>query len=218
MIKKKHAFTMLELIMVIVVLGILAALALPKLDRDLTQEAADAVLSNMRYTQHMALMADKHQFNDPQWQKSFWQISFQPCSDGALFLSIGSDTSYNGSLEQSETAIDPATGRTMYWDKTKSCGSIEDATSSSMIFLSAKYGIDTINSGGSCAGSNNLGFDHLGRPHVGFSNNIIPDYSSYIKSDAGKCTFTFNLENGESFTIDILPETGSMQIHNQAKS
>ena len=217
MIKKQPAFTMLELIMVIVVLGILAALALPKLDKDLTQEAADTVLSNMRYTQHMALMADRQQYNDPQWQKSFWQISFQACSDGALFLSIGSDTSYNGSLEENETAIDPATGKTMYWDKSTDCGAIEDLSSSSLIFLSAKYGVDQINGGGTCLGYKSLGFDHLGRPHVGFSNNSIPDYSSYIKDDE-PCSFTFHLENGKSFTIDILPETGNMEIRNQKRS
>ena len=216
MIKKQTAFTMLELIMVIVVLGILAALALPKLDKDLTQEAADNVLSNMRYTQHMALMADRHAFNDRRWQQSFWQISFQACSDGALFLSIGSDTSYNNVLEQNETAIDPATGKTMYWDTTTPCAAIEDTTTSSpLIFLSAKYGVDQIKGGGDCIGFNNLGFDHLGRPHVNFRRNILPDSRSYIHN---RCSFTFHLENGKSFTIDILPETGSMKIRDQNRS
>jgi len=229
MIKKQLGFTMLELIMVIVVLGILAALALPKLDKDFTQEAADNVLSNMRYTQHMALMADRQQYNDPQWQQSFWQISFQACSDGALFLSIGSDTNYNGSLDQNETVIDPATGKTMYWDKNSPCAAIEDTTSTSpLVFLSAKYGVETIRRSGSCTavtidnvtqGNANIGFDHLGRPHVDFSNNGTPNYRSYINSNSNTpCSFTFVLENDESFTIDILPETGSMKIHDQNRS
>jgi len=230
MIKKQLGFTMLELIMVIVVLGILAALALPKLDKDFTQEAADNVLSNMRYTQHMALMADRQKYDDIQWQKSFWQISFQTCSDGALFLSIGSDTNYNGSLDQNETVIDPATGKTMYWDKTSPCADIEETASTSpLVFLSAKYGVKTISRSGSCnavtidtsdtitSGNANIGFDHLGRLHVDFSNNDTPNYSSYINSNA-PCSFTFDLENDESFTIDILPETGSMKIRGQKNS
>ena len=207
MIKKHPAFTMLELIMVIVVLGILASLAMPKLDRDSAQEAADNILSNMRYTQHMALMADRHQYDDPNWQKSFWQISFRTCSDGAYFLSIGSDTSYNDSLEKNETAIDPATGKRMFTDCTT-----EDTAASPLVLLSAKYGINNITGEDACAGTTNLGFDHMGRPHKGFFNNNTPDYHSYIR---GTCSFKFDLDDGASFTIDILPETGNMQIRDQ---
>jgi len=48
---KHSAFTMIELVLVIVVLGILAALAMPRLERDLRQEAKDNLLSAIRYTQ-----------------------------------------------------------------------------------------------------------------------------------------------------------------------
>jgi len=57
--RNKSAFTMIELILVIVVLGILAALAMPRVDRDSRQEAADNILSAIRYTQHLALMDNK---------------------------------------------------------------------------------------------------------------------------------------------------------------
>ena len=62
---------MIELVMVIVVLGILAVLAMPRLDRDLRQEAGDNILSAIRYTQHMALMDDVTNPNDNEWQKAF---------------------------------------------------------------------------------------------------------------------------------------------------
>ena len=74
--KKKEAFTMLELVFVIVVLGILAALALPRIDRDLRQEAGDNILSAIRYTQHLALNDDKINPSINDWQKSLWQVRF----------------------------------------------------------------------------------------------------------------------------------------------
>ena len=67
--KHTKAFTMLELVFVIVVLGILAALALPRMDRDLRQEAKDNILSAIRYTQHLALMDNKTNPLDANWQR-----------------------------------------------------------------------------------------------------------------------------------------------------
>ena len=57
--KQSKAFTMIELVFVIVVIGILAALALPRIERDLRQEAADNILAAIRYTQHLALNDNK---------------------------------------------------------------------------------------------------------------------------------------------------------------
>ena len=57
--KNKKAFTMLELVFVIVVSGILAATFIPRFDRDNLQEAADQVISHIRYTQHLAMVDDK---------------------------------------------------------------------------------------------------------------------------------------------------------------
>ncbi len=71
---KKPAFTMLELVFVIVVLGILAALAMPRLDRDLRQEAKDNILSAIRYTQHLALTDDKT-VPGTAWQANLWKIA-----------------------------------------------------------------------------------------------------------------------------------------------
>ena len=56
----KKAFTMLELVFVIVVVGILAAILIPRTERSPVQECAVDLLSQIRYTQHLAIIDDKY--------------------------------------------------------------------------------------------------------------------------------------------------------------
>ena len=133
--KQTKAFTLIELVFVIVVLGILAALALPRMDRDLRQEAKDNLLSAIRYTQHLALNDDKTDPFDASWQDKLWNISF--ASDGSDY-NISSDTN---------VAIDPANGKPM------------DGTGSPNVLIGKKYGVSGITG---CGGL--IAFDHLGRP------------------------------------------------------
>jgi len=210
---KKNAFTMLELVLVIVVLGILAALTIPRLDRDLKQEAADNILSAIRYTQHLALNDNKQKFNNKKWQRRFWQIQFAQCSDGKYFYRIGSDDDMDSTstFEKSEAAIDSANAKPIYMANNGDC---TDTTVSHNILIGKKYGVTVKNGSGGCPGKS-IGFDHLGRPHVGFSSSNKPDSSSYMQTE---CIFTFNLSNGDNFKIRIEPETGYAYIDGQANS
>ena len=117
----KPAFTMIELIFVIVVLGILASLAIPRLDRDLKQEAADTILSNIRYTQHLALMDDKHQYDNPKWQQRLWRIVFSTCSGNDRYFMVGADDNMgnanNAYFAKEEAAIDPSNGKSLFLDE-----------------------------------------------------------------------------------------------------
>ncbi len=213
---KRMAFTMIELVLVIVVLGILAALAMPRLDRDLQQEAADTILSNIRYTQHLALTDDKHSFNDPAWQRAFWSISFENCSGGNIFLGIGTDMDGEGDTDLTEAALDPTNGKPMFWQNTLSCQSGDDLSSSSEnIFIGKKFGVSAVTGGGGCAGVQHIGFDHLGRPHVSFSASSVPNYATYINNT---CTFTFTMSSGPALIINIEPETGYAYISDQSGS
>jgi len=87
---------MIELVFVIVVLGILASLAMGRMDRDLKQEAAETILSHIRLAQQLALRDNKHRSdNNTQWQKAYWKIQFRNCGTGAgnvmPIYNIGSD-------------------------------------------------------------------------------------------------------------------------------
>lgn len=208
---KKPAFTLLELVFVIVVLGIIAAMAMSRMDRDLKQEAADTILSNIRHTQHLALMDNKHMFNNPNWQQRFWKIMFSTCSNGDHFFRIGSDDDRDsgGSFEESEAATDPLSGKPLYLADGGDCS---DATVSSEMFIGKKFGVTVANGTGGCNGIKHIGFDHLGRPHVSFGASAVPNYNSYMTSE---CTFTFTMSDGDTFNINIAPETGYATIVGQ---
>lgn len=218
--QNKPAFTMIELIFVIIVLGVLAALAIPRMDRDLKQQAAESILSDIRYTQHLALSDYKHSNTNINWQKSFWRVGFNGCAGGGLYEYIGSDVSRAGGISFDEAALDPTNGKKMYWG-TAACPNGGDSNTSDRIFLTVKYGISTVVASGGCATGQYIGFDHLGRPHVGFASTAAgiigdtPTYSSYMTST---CKFRFTMSDGDTFDIDIEPETGYAHIVGQESS
>jgi prepilin-type N-terminal cleavage/methylation domain-containing protein len=212
---KRKGFTLLEAVFVLVVVAILGALAVPKLEPDRRQEAADNILSAIRYTQHLALVDDKQAFNDAKWQRKFWRIQIERCSDGAYFYSIGSDSDEGGDIDMNEAALDPTNGKPMFWTNTSACKNGGDDTVSRNIFLTRLYGVTGFQTSGGCANVQHIGFDHLGRPHVGFTNSTRPNNASYMQN---VCSFTFTLEGEDDFTITIQPETGYAAIAGQEHS
>ena len=211
----KKAFTMIELVFAIIVIGILTTVALPRLQRDTKQEVADGVLSDIRYTQHLALIDDKHNINSNLWQRAFWRIGFNSCGGGSGFYEyIGSDMNYGGSIGNSEGAIDPVNGKKMIWSSAD-CSNGGDEKTSDRIFLTYKYGVTAISFTGSCRRAKYIGFDNMGRPHQGFTNSTFPFYYSRLNTD---CNIKFTLSNNDSFTITIQPETGYAQIVGQDQS
>lgn len=201
---------MLELVVVIVVLGILAAMALPRMDRDLRQEAGDNILSAIRYAQHMALMDDVTNPRNSDWQRSFWRFGVRAClaSEGDIFYYVGSDKDREGNIDNSEAAVDPINGQIMVGAAGTSCADGSNNNASSDIFISHKHGIkytNTIftNCGG---GTQYIGFDHLGRPHTGFDDSDRPDYSSLLHSD---CTLRFEFEDASIDDLLIRVEKGT---------
>ncbi len=215
-------FTMIELVMAIVVIGILAAIALPRIDRDIRQDAINNILSNIRYTQHLAIMDNKHLFNEPKWQQRYWKIMFGTCTGNNKFYMIGSDNNMSSSgasggsgyFDIKESATDPANGKPMFWANGTDCSDGGDDTVSPDIFITKKYGINSFSFTGGCSNVQYIGFDYLGRPRVGFAASSIPDYSSYMPSD---CNITFSFVNNiyDPFTVTIQQETGHTFVQGQ---
>ena len=218
---KRTAFTMLELTMVIVVIGILAALALPRVERDIRQEAGDNLLSAIRYTQHMALMDDVTDPRVTNWQRAFWRFGFQKCSDNGYFYTISSDESREGNIDAGEEAVDPINGLSLNGNNGLDCMKTVQDGSSPNIFITKKYGISfpngvTFSNCGASTG-NYIGFDHMGRPHRGFTGSTTADYSTVLQSD---CTITLKFDDTdiEDLVIIVEKQTGHTFISGQEDS
>ena len=75
--KFNSAFTMLEFIFVLIIVGILAIAIIPRVDTTAPlRDAAYQVLSDIRYTQHLAMIDDRYDANDNEWFKERWTIKF----------------------------------------------------------------------------------------------------------------------------------------------
>ncbi|BCD60637.1 hypothetical protein NitYY0814_C1419 [Nitratiruptor sp. YY08-14] len=80
---------MYELIIVIVTIGILAAVALPRLKTNTLQEETLKVVDYIRYTQHLAMVDDKYDPKSANWQQNAWCVQINENN-----LSIFSGSTY----------------------------------------------------------------------------------------------------------------------------
>jgi len=204
--KKKSAFTMIELVFVIVVLGIIASLAMGRMDRDLRQEAAESILSHIRLAQQLALTDNKHLPSNPTtWQRAYWKVEFRQCGLGNWSYRVGSDRGLDGgsnSLARDEAAIDPVNGKYLW---TIDCQNLQTQESPSVL-LSKKFGISGLTPSGGC--NQSVAFDYVGRPHSS-TDYSSADFSHIMTED---CTLTFDMSDGQQFQIKILTETGHAYI------
>lgn len=102
----KKAFTLLELVFVIILIGILASIFWSKNYSNKAGEAAAQIISHIRYTQHLALSDDKFDANDAEWYKKLWRVGFNhttECSESgknewcyAVYNNIAGDLSDPG--------------------------------------------------------------------------------------------------------------------------
>jgi len=230
----KRAFTLLELVFIVIVVGILAAIILPRVKRNSLLEAALQVQSDIRYTQHLAMIDDRYNINDidstgqVKWYKTRWQILFSQNNGGSAITNggdpkvaytifsdhIGNST---GNPNKDEIAIDPN-------DRSRIMTGGYDTSNALRYWhagflglkrmnLEVKYSIKQISFSSSCSigGSTRLSFDYLGRPIKG---NLRFDTAPYMNGDliASDCNITLTDVDANSIVITVKAETGYVEI------
>ena len=179
-ILRKTAFTMLELIIVIVVVGIISIVMIPKTDTDPARDAANQVSRHLQYAQHLAMVDDVFNDQNASWPGDRWG------------LLLGSSGKYTVQTGKGRYALDPLTKVNL------------DGTG--ITDLGRKFSVSsiTINCGGSAAGA--IVFDNIGRPYqLGSSWGATSATAGRLNNT--NCLVTVTGEN-ESADFTLNGETG----------
>ena len=203
---KRFAFTMLELVFIIIVIGILAVLAMPSFNRHPLQEAAEQVARHIRYTQHLAMLDDKFDPSDENWSRENWQLEFKHIG-ATIYYEIYSDNDHKGNSDVNETALDPLSHQLM-------------DGSTNITDLTKNFAIKTVLFSLNCKPSPAIGeidFDFIGRPYYYITGNTsgvgVPlasnIYQYKLNSD---CVITLVHETDGNATITVHPETGYISV------
>ncbi|MDP3265684.1 MAG: prepilin-type N-terminal cleavage/methylation domain-containing protein [Sulfuricurvum sp.] len=168
---KRFAFTLLELVFVLIVIGILAVLAMPNFRGHPLQDAAQQVADHIRYTQHLAMIDDKYDPSDTTWWQTRWQLTIAGTS-----YDLYSDRDKDGALTAGEAAVDPLT-----------------KTPIAAIDLGADYGITAITAA-------TIAFDNMGRPYNAlatiYGGLIQADTNITLSHNDGQAIITIHPETG----------------------
>ena len=212
----KKAFTMLELVFVIMIVGILSYVVSSSFQRNTLREAADQVVSHIRYTQHLAMIDDKFKDNNTTWYVEKWQIRFRK-NGNDIYYAIYSDLNQNRNVNCNaaiclEPAIDPLNQNPLFYLA---------SSPNNKMNLFKKYGISDVISTCDVADSSlytqSLGvisFDNLGRPFNGLgspTDNTNSEFRFLLQND---CNITLVNPDG-NVTITVTKETGYTYISSQ---
>jgi Tfp pilus assembly protein FimT len=206
----KRAFTMVELVFIVIIIGILAAVIIPKSQDNRLREAADQIVSHIRYTQHLAMMDDKFNSTDANWYKKRWQIFFERES-GNWVYTIYSDSNTNGNADETEIAINPQN------PSNRLTGKAETYATSDMN-LGRKYGITGVDGiefeDCSADDERRIVFDYLGRPMQNNPRNYGAPYDSTnaVLITSTTCKIIVKNNAGQIADITIQPETGFAEV------
>jgi len=225
-----RAFSLIEIIFVLIVVSILSYFLFPNVKKDELLEGTSQILGHINYTRHLAMMDNKFDpmeksyknsdgylaSNEGKYYKSRWQIRFYQTLTSGIWYAIYSDTDRRGNIDitnHQEPALDPLTGKYLFYR----AGSNDPKLNSNMV-LKDRFNITSVTS--NCYNTvldsslvNNtraaLSFDHFGRPYKGISNNTNDPFSNILTN---QCIITITHSSGREANITIEPETGYSYI------
>lgn len=203
----KKAFSLIELIFVIVAVGIIAIVAIPKFKRDNLQEAADQILSHIRYTQQLAMLDNKFDPNDSTWYKARWQIFFSNTNETGNIYSYTIFSDYigkkSGFPNLEEIAKDSANPKKLLTGGYSGAIDFKDERVSKNLRIGNFFGIKDMKFKG-LNGSTRIAFDEVGRPYGAIANSR----NSTDKLLKKPCTITLSDDSDKSISIAVCNESG----------
>ena len=197
---KRAAFSMLELVFVVVAMAILGVALLPSNDRNEIGEAAHNIARHIRLAQHYAMMEDVYSA-DPAWRAAMWRIAFRTANYCYVVYANYNYASGGTQADVDECAIDPLSGRRMY--SNTACSANQGYNEE--LLLWKQYGVNNITLTG-CGSNKQILFDHEGRPYgsVSLAGDAIPL--------ANDCQVKVKTMDGEEATITVAKETGFVSV------
>ena len=233
----KKAFTLVELIFVVVVIGILAFALWPTKQPTQALEAARQIVAHIRYTQHLALNDDKfatHTYTDKDgnansiakdWYKRMWRIVFSnqnkiegKCDNTgwryAVYQNIAGDLSDKG---QPNGTIEAARNPAQAGKVLSACYSGLSTNTSDELNLSQTYKIKNIDFSEFATDSRIQGiiFDELGRAYPrGEWNTPYDNSSKFSQGDGSFGRIKLSAKDRSKANILVFAETGYACVEN----
>ena len=234
----KKAFTLVELIFVVVVIGILAFALWPTKQPTQALEAARQIVAHIRYTQHLALNDDKfatHTYIATDgtkkniaidWYKRLWRITFsnltadKDCKIGgwqyAVYQNIAGDLSDKG---QPNGTIEAARNPAQAGKVLSACYSGLSTNTSDELNLGQTYKIENIYFSEFATDSRIQGiiFDELGRAYPSGEWTSPYDDKRKFKFTEGTSSYgriKLSAKDGSVAKILVFAETGYACVEN----
>ena len=230
----KKAFTLVELIFVVVVIGILAFALWPTKQPTQALEAARQIVAHIRYTQHLALNDDKfatHTDTDGtgnsiaiDWYKRLWRITFsnskidkkceKDCWRYAVYQNIAGNLSDGG---QPNGTIEAARNPAQAGKVLSACYSGLSTNTSDELNLGQTYKIQNIDFSEFATDSRIQGiiFDELGRAYPRSEWNTPYDNSSKFSQGNGSFgRIKLSAKDRSKANILVFAETGYACVEN----
>lgn len=230
----KKAFTLIELVFVMIVLAILTFALWPTKQPTQALEAARQIVAHIRYTQHLALNDDKfatHTDTDGtkqniarDWYKRLWRITFsnttadKKCKSSgwryAVYQNIAGDLSDSGQPNgANEAAMNPAqAGKVL-----SACYSGLSTNTSDELNLGQTYKIENIDFSEFAVGGGIQGiiFDELGRAYPrGEWTTPYDNGRAFSQGDGSYGRIRLSAEDGSRANILVFGETGYACVEN----
>ena len=213
------AFSLLELVLVVVILGLILSISSINFKKDRLLEGARQIINDIKYTRNLALMQDSFRVGElsvakRQWYKSRWQLYFikSNATDYEQTYTIFLDKNGDGNANLGKTdinldreiAVDIINPKKLMNSGQSGVINKDDEKTTQRFNISKKFGIKKVEFKGSCSGGTKLVFDGFGRVYSSLKNSTNL-YDKNLAKKGSECVLRLSsLTNSLCIIVDML--------------